>query len=300
MNPPDNAPAVEAPPSASPLPRPSVAGETGSPASPPPFASRGGCPVRLPVFEGPLDLLLHLIRENELDIRDLPVARVAEQYLEYLSRMRERDLEIAAEYLVMAATLAWLKSRTLLPSEEEAEGEEEDPRAALVVRLAEYRRFRDAAAELEALPRLGRDRFCPPGLLVPPPPEAEREIAADIVQLALAFRAVLARARGTGAIHAVELESVSVREQMVAIVDTLRERGNAEFGELLHAAAGAGTPTRALLVAAFLALLELVRIAAVRIYQSVGDDGSPTGPIRVRSLGGGEAAPAPAPDGAPA
>ena len=282
MVPPDVTPAAEASPSAASSPIPATDGLGFAP-----LAARGGCAVRLPVFEGPLDLLLHLIQENELDIRDLPVARVAEQYLEYLSLMRERDLEIASEYLVMAATLAWLKSRTLLPAHDEGEDEEEDPRAALVIRLAEYRRFRDAAVELEALPRLGRDRFTPPGLLVPPPPEAEREIAADIVQLALAFRAVLKRARGTGAIHAIPLEGVSVREQMVALVDALRERGHAEFTELLFAACG-GAPTRAVLVAAFLALLELVRIAAVRIYQSADEGGSPTGPIRVRSIGGGE------------
>ena len=104
--------------------------------------------VNLQVFEGPLDLLLHLIRINEVEITDIPIARVAEQYLEYLDVMRELDLDVVGEYLLMAATLAWIKSRMLLPVETDEEGEEIDPRAELVARLLEYQRFKEVAGEL--------------------------------------------------------------------------------------------------------------------------------------------------------
>ncbi len=115
----------------------------GPPGSHSPYA------VKLTVFEGPLDLLLHLIRLNEVEITDIPIARIADQYLEYLDVIEELNLDIAGEYLVMAATLAWIKSRMLLPSEEDDEaGESPDPRAELVARLREYRRFKEVAAQL--------------------------------------------------------------------------------------------------------------------------------------------------------
>ena len=109
------------------------------------------CAVKLDVFEGPLDLLLHLIRLNEVDVHDIPIAAIAEQYVEYLSLMRELNLDVAGEYLLMAATLAWIKSRMLLPPSEEGEEDEGgDPRAELVARLLEYQRFREVAEELGA------------------------------------------------------------------------------------------------------------------------------------------------------
>ena len=116
--------------------------------------------VKLPVFEGPLDLLLHLIRLNEVEITDIPIARVAEQYIEYIELMHELDLDIVGEYLLMAATLAWIKSRMLLPPDgEDDEGDEDDPRAELVARLLEYQRFKEAAGELGERRLLGRDVF---------------------------------------------------------------------------------------------------------------------------------------------
>ena len=134
-----------------------------------------GYSVKLSIFEGPLDLLLHLIRINEVEISDIPVARIAEQYLEYLDLMHELNLDVAGEYLVMSATLAWIKSRMLLPPEpSEEEGEAIDPRAELVARLLEYQRFKEAASDLGERPLLGRDVFPARGPDPEPVPEAER------------------------------------------------------------------------------------------------------------------------------
>ena len=148
--------------------------------------------VKLSVFEGPLDLLLHLIRLNEVDITDIPIALIAEQYLEYLDLMRELNLDVAGEYLLMAATLAWIKSRMLLPpveGEEEEEGA--DPRAELIARLLEYQRFKEAAEELRERQILGRDVFEARGSSLEGTPEAEREIEVGMIQLLEAFRKVL-------------------------------------------------------------------------------------------------------------
>lgn len=244
----------------------------------------GGCPIRLTVFEGPLDLLLHLIRENELEITDLPVSQVADQYLSYLDLMRELQLDVAAEYLVMAATLAWIKSRLLLPpSEGEEEDDEQDPRAALVARLLEYQRFKEAAQELEALPRLGRDRFAPPGERPEEVPDAERDVALSLLPLVEAFRRVLKRANPEARIHQVFSEPVTVREQMVAIVDALERDPTVELLAMLREICGE-PPSRSILVATFLALLELARLAVLRVFQSAGEGGAPAGPIHLRKV----------------
>ena len=120
--------------------------------------TRGACAVKVPTFEGPLDLLLHLIRANEVDIDDIPMALISEQYLEYLELMREIDIDVAAGYLVMAATLAYIKSSLLLPPDPDADDDEGiDPRTELARRLAEYALFKEVAAELDTRPQLGRD-----------------------------------------------------------------------------------------------------------------------------------------------
>jgi segregation and condensation protein A len=248
-----------------------------------PIAEGGAaCSVRLHAFEGPLDLLLHLIRENELDITDLPIAQVANQYLEYLDLMRELRLDVAAEYLVMAATLAWIKSRMLLPIDEEA-GDEEggDPRAELVARLLEYERFKQAAGELERRPLLGREVFAPPGAELEPPAEGEREIEVGIVALLEALRRVLRQARAGDAIHEVVSDPVTVRERMVVVVDALERADAVEFADLFCGPDGAPA-TRALIVATFLAILELARMAVLRVFQSLNAMGVPEGPIRLR------------------
>jgi len=254
-----------------------------------PLAEGGtACSIRLPVFDGPLDLLLHLIREEELEITDLPIAQVARQYLEYLGLMRELHLDVAAEYLVMAATLAWIKSRMLLPPTGEA-GEEEgaDPRAELIARLLEYQRFQEVAAELGQRPLLGREIWAPPGETPPPLPEAERDIEVGLLQLVEAFRRALRQAKTEGHVHEVVTEAVTVRERMVAVIDALEGEEMVEFERLLRAPDGAWA-SRAVLVATFLAILELARISALKIFQSRNDAGAPEGPIRLRRAGEGD------------
>jgi segregation and condensation protein A len=245
------------------------------------------CAVKLDVFEGPLDLLLHLIRENEVDVQDIPVTAIAEQYLEYLALMRELNLDVAGEYLLMAATLAWIKSRLLLPpAEGELEDEGGDPRLALVARLLEYQRYREVAESLGQRPLLGRDVFEAGAATPEPRPESERELDVDLFKLVQAFRDVLRRARPESAPHAVETERVTVFECMRAVMQRLAEREVLAFDELFEAPEGRA-PSRPRLVATFLALLELARLAAVRLYQSRSETGAPCGPIQARLAPGG-------------
>jgi segregation and condensation protein A len=245
---------------------------------------RAGSPyaVKLPVFEGPLDLLLHLIRQNEVEITDIPVARIGEQYLEYLELMRELDLDVAGEYLLMAATLAWIKSRMLLPPESSGEdGEEIDPRAELVARLLEYQRFKEVASDLGDRRLLGRDVFESQGPRPEPPPDLEREIEVGLFELLEAFRVALKRAGPSGAAHEIEVETVTVRERMIFVMECLHARESLDFDTILFEENGA-PPTREFLVATFLAILELTRLAAVRLYQSLDELGVPRGPIHLR------------------
>jgi segregation and condensation protein A len=247
-------------------------------------ASSTTCAIKLSLFEGPLDLLLHLIRENEMDVTELSVSEVADQYVEFLNVMQELQLDVAAEYLVMAATLAWIKSRLLLPPSEDGDDDEgPDPRAELVARLLEYERFKEAAEQLGEYTREGRDVFKAAVLDAAPTPEAEREIEVSLLALLDAFRKVLARVPVGSGLHEVEADTVTVYERMVAIMARIeREAGSLEFEQLFARPSGEA-PTRALVVATFLALLELVRVAAVRIYQGVREaDGVPEGPIRLR------------------
>ena len=260
----------------------------GAPAFEPLVEGGAACSIRLPIFDGPLDLLLHLIREDELEITDLPIAQVARQYLEYLGLMRELHLDVAAEYLVMAATLAWIKSRMLLPTTSEA-GEDEgvDPRAELVARLLEYQRFQEAAAELGERPLLGREIWAPPGEAPPPVPESERDLEVGLLPLLEAFRRALRRAQSGEFVHEVVTEAVTVRERVEAVLDALDADEVVEFDALLRTPEGRWA-SRPVLVATFLAILELARISALRIFQSRGDDGAPAGPIRLRRAGEGD------------
>jgi segregation and condensation protein A len=243
--------------------------------------------VKLPLFEGPLDLLLHLIRMNEVEITDIPIARVAEQYLEYIELMRELDLDVAGEYLVMAATLAWIKSRMLLPPDGvEEEGEEIDPRAELVARLLEYQRFKEAAGELGERRLLGRDVFGAKSPGPQPPGDADREIEVGLFELLSAFRKALDTAVHSGAAHEVEVETVTVHERMVVVMDGLELRESLEFEEILKTREGTWV-SRPVAVATFLAILELTRLAALRLYQTVDDLGLPNGPIHLRRTEGG-------------
>jgi segregation and condensation protein A len=218
--------------------------------------------VKLGVFEGPLDLLLHLVKKNEVDLSDIPVATITDQYLAYLGLMQQLDLDVAGEYLVMAATLLHLKSRLLLPVDENAEDEEgEDPRAELARQLLEYQRFKEAAGMLARRDLLERDVFARAPM--PDDTEAEGEVLYDVSlgDLLDALQDVLKRA-APEVVHQVILEHVSLRERLVGIVDTLRGRR-----EMLFAEAFPPGSTRLQILTTFLALLELVRTHMVHIRQ---------------------------------
>ena len=262
----------------------SAAGQSDPPARPAgaPSADRASpYAVSLPIFEGPLDLLLHLIRANEVDVTDIPIARVAEQYVQTLGLMRDLHLDVAGEYLVMAATLAWIKSRMLLPPDPDAVADEAvDPRAELVARLLEYQRFKEAAAGLGERPLLGRDVFAGERPGPEPTPEAEREIEVGLFQLVEAMRRVLQRSQHSGAAHEVEVETVTVRERMLAVMEALSERESCEFEELVLEAGERAS--RAVVVATFLGVLELTRLEAIGLYQGIDESYTPRGPIHVR------------------
>lgn len=220
-------------------------------------------------FEGPLDLLLYLIRRRNLDIMAVSIAQVTEQYLSYIALMEDLKIELAAEYLLMAALLAEIKSRLLLP-QPAAEADEEDPRAELVRRLKEYERFKRAARTLDELPRMARDVFpvcVEPGF--PPQPPARPQVSGE--ELAAVLRQVLARAEQF-TIHSIEREVLSVRERMANILDRLRLRPILAFESLFDPGEG-----RAGMVVAFLALLELCREGLVEILQS-----EPLAPLKVQ------------------
>lgn len=239
--------------------------------------------VKLEVFEGPLDLLLHLIRLNELDVAEIPIAEVAAQYIEYLALMQELNLDVAGEYLLMAATLAWIKSRMILPRNE-ADDEDEglDPRAELVARLLDYQRFKEAAEELGERRLLNRDIYAAQPPEMESTPEGEREIAVDLIRLVEAFREVLKSAKPESHAHEVEAETVTVRDCMALIMDVLGEVAQVEFEQVFLRGPSGVAPSRSMLVTTFLALLELVRLSAVRIYQGVDEASVPEGPIHLR------------------
>ncbi|MBK1722528.1 segregation and condensation protein A [Thiocystis violacea] len=226
--------------------------------------------VFLDAFEGPLDLLLYLIKRQNLDILDIPIAQITDQYMEYVEMMREMRLELAAEYLVMAAMLAEIKSRMLLPRVTAEEEEGADPRAELIRRLQEYERFKQAAQDLDALPRIERDVFSvhasvPPGYVQRQPPDV------DLPELLLALRAVMSRA-ALFTSHKVERESLSLRERMAQVMERLRGGGFSPFVDLFDDSEG-----RPGVVVTFLALLELIKSSIVELVQS-----EPFAPIHVR------------------
>ena len=228
--------------------------------------------VILEAFEGPLDLLLYLIRRQNLDILDIPIAEITDQYMEYVELMKDLRLELASEYLVMAAILAEIKSRMLLPRPTPQE-DEEDPRAELVRRLQEYERFKQAALDLDALPRLGRDVFItrsriPPGQVRRLPPTV------DLHELLLALREVLARA-DLYLSHRVERESLSLRERMAKVLERMQGAGFVPFVHLFELGEG-----RAGVIVTFLALLELIRDASIDLVQP-----EPFAPIHARLRG---------------
>jgi segregation and condensation protein A len=216
--------------------------------------------VILEAFEGPLDLLLYLIRRQNLDVLDIAMAPLTRQYLEYVETMRSKNLELAAEYLVMAAMLMEIKSRMLLPRPAATPEEEADPRAELVRRLLEYQRIKRAAQQLDALPQLGRDAF--PIAVWVEKTVVEQLPDVDPRDLAEAWRGLLCRARLV-AHHHISREELSVREYMSTLLRRLREARVLEFAEMFDPSRGV-----AVLVVTFLALLELARETLVEITQS--------------------------------
>ncbi|HMH19260.1 MAG TPA: ScpA family protein [Burkholderiales bacterium] len=211
-------------------------------------------------FEGPLDLLLYLIRKANIDILDIPMARLTEQYMEYVEVMRAKNLELAAEYLVMAAILIEIKSRMLLPRPVMPGEEDADPRADLVRRLLEYEKMKLAGQKLNDLPQIGRD-FLPVEVWIEQT-LTQRLPQVNVVDLKEAWRTLLVRAKMTQH-HRIAREELSVREHMSLILRRLRSGGFAEFGELFD-------PTRGVpvLIVNFLAVLELVRENLLEITQS--------------------------------
>ena len=217
--------------------------------------------ILLDAFQGPLDLLLYLIRRQNLDVLDIPMAPLTRQYLDYVEMMRSKNLELAAEYLVMAAMLIEIKSRMLLPRPA-ALDEEDDPRAELVRRLLEYEQMKKAAQQLDALPQVGRDVFAISVLIERS--AAERLPEVQPRDLAEAWRTLLFRARMSQH-HRVSREELSVREHMSQILRRLKESRVLEFTELFNPSQGV-----AVLVVTFLALLELAREMLVDVTQSEG------------------------------
>jgi len=225
--------------------------------------------VRLEGFEGPLELLLHLIRKHKYDIYDIPISSILDEYLGVLDAMQEFDIDHAGEFLVMAATLAQIKSRMLLPRPlAEGEGEEgEDPRAELVRRLLDYERFREAALELSGRPQLGRDVFAREGSTEAEGVEKpEVAVEADLLHLLMAFREVLKEA-GEEFIHEVSRRRMTTQEAMTEILDHFRDvepGGSIRFRDLFP-----GHPTRDRVVALFMGILELVKLRALKVSQTV-------------------------------
>ena len=232
--------------------------------------------IKLEVFEGPLDLLLYLIRKNEIDIYNIPIALVAEQYIEHLDTMRSLNLDLAGEYLVMAATLVHIKSRMLLPApdnDSEEEEDVEDPRAELVRQLLEYQVYKEAAGFLAGRPLLERDVFKLGSFPDQLPGAATNDdflIEADLFELVEAFRKIIAGLEDEEGLQ-FSTEKLSLTERMNEIMEGVSHKGNISFSELLI-----GRSTRTQIVYTFLAILELVKLRMITARQAL-----PFGEIRL-------------------
>jgi len=223
----------------------------------PPYALQ----VFLEAFEGPLDLLLYLIRRQNIDILDIPVAEITKQYVQYIDVMQELQLELAGEYLLMAAMLAEIKSRMLLPRPEAEEDDEEDPRAELVRRLQEYERYKKAAEDISDLPRLERDVF------IASVDAPERKITTkmpdvSMKELLLAFHDVLKRAEMFSNLH-LQREPLSVRQRMSEILTRIKANDFTGFADLFDPEEG-----RMGVAVTFIAILELLRESVIEVVQS--------------------------------
>ncbi|WP_374473558.1 ScpA family protein [Arenimonas sp.] len=232
--------------------------------------------VILEAFEGPLDLLLYLIRRQNLDILDIPVAEITRQYVDYIGVMQDLRFELAAEYLVMAAILAEIKSRMLLPRPPAEEGLEADPRAELVRRLQEYERFKKAAEDIDQLDRLDRDTSLA-SAHVPDRTVSRQPPPVDLREMLMALRDVLKRAE-LYTHHAIRREALSVRQRMGEVLSRLSDRQFHGFETLFSPEEG-----RLGVVVTFLSILELAKEQLLEIVQE-----APLAPIYVKSLAAGE------------
>ncbi|HSD29552.1 MAG TPA: segregation/condensation protein A [Vicinamibacteria bacterium] len=230
--------------------------------------------IRLPLFEGPLDLLLFLIKRERIDIHDIPIAPITRQYMEYLDLMRELSLDVAGEFMVMAATLIHIKSKMLVPLEPtEAEGEVEhvDPREELVRRLLEFQQYKEAAGVLHQQAQIRAAQWTRPDTVLPRFDDAGEEmLEAGLYDLVAAFKELLDRRKALLA-HEIEAEGPPVEQRMEELLAMIREGESLEFLELFGS-----LETKAAMITTFLALLELIRLKRVRVYQR-----GMFGPIRV-------------------
>ena len=247
--------------------------------------------IHLPLFEGPLDLLLYLIRREKIDIHDIPIAPITRQYMEYLELMKELNLDVAGDFMVMAATLIHIKSKMLVPVDPtEAEGEEEgeDPRAELVRRLLEFQRYKEAAGILHQQAQIRAATWTRPDTVLPQLDDlGEQMLEAGLFDLIAAFKELLER-RKTLLAHEVDREGQSVESRMEELLALIREGESLEFLELFRSLDSKGG-----MIVTFLALLELIRLKRIKVYQR-----GLFGPIRVfRPVGPEAGAPMP---GAPA
>ena len=232
--------------------------------------------VRLEVFEGPLDLLLHLIKREQVDIYDIPIATITDQYLDYLNMMRSLNLDVAGEFLLMAATLLHIKSKMLLPSPlEEEEEEGEDPRAELVNRLLEYQKYKEAAARLHERDILDRDIFVQ---------GYQGEVSEDgglievgVFELIEALKDVLNRS-SLEAAYDITLDRITIEERIAQILEVVKLEGSG----LLFSSLFSGASSKEDIIISFLAILELIRMRMIKVYQK-----APFGPIEIFTLSGG-------------
>jgi segregation and condensation protein A len=227
-----------------------------------------GYEVKLEIFEGPLDLLLYLIKKNEIDIYDIPIALITEQYLSHIKMMKSLNLDVAGEYLVLAATLVHIKSKMLLPSQEEdtnGQEEEADPRSELVKQLLEYQVFKDAAMQLDQRPLLERDvfkrgrtdedQYADGG-------KDEVDAELSVFELIEAFYRIISTSEKTEFME-IDVEKMSLTERINEILDRLNEKKKMTFTELMG-----GQTSRKSILYTFLAILELMRLRMIRVYQA--------------------------------
>ena len=227
-----------------------------------------GYEVKLEIFEGPLDLLLYLIKKNEIDIYDIPIALITEQYLSHIKMMKSLNLDVAGEYLVLAATLVHIKSKMLLPSQEEdtnGQEEEADPRSELVKQLLEYQVFKEAAMQLDQRPLLERDvfkrgrtdedQYADGG-------KDEVDAELSVFELIEAFYRIISTSEKTEFME-IDVEKMSLTERINEILDRLNEKKKMTFTELMG-----GQTSRKSILYTFLAILELMRLRMIRVYQA--------------------------------